>query len=254
MLRANRLLVAGLGAAAILVGCGGGSSSSSSSGFAAKADAACKKGSDQALAADNRFTPSAAGAVTLMTAYETAIGQEISTLRSLTPPASTKAVFNAFIADLGGVSTEFENAKTAAQSNNLKAYNAAQNRIDAKSVVAYKQAASAGLTLCAGKLPAADVAALTTLVVAGAVHPTASMCRTSMTQAFLNSNYRGSVAVCEREFPASRVKSAQVTAIYGILPSATIYLTQSARSVPHLELTALKVSGVWKIDQVRTLP
>ena len=75
-----------------------------------------------------------------------------------------------------------------------------------------------------------------------------------MPRSFLRPITGGDVNKCREQITQSPASSAQVTQLYGILPSATVFLTQQGASPPKLLLTFLKQQGVWRLDSAAPQP
>lgn len=241
---------------AVIAGCGSSNSSSSSgsSSFAANADAACKADSERSTAAARNFNGTAQAAAQLMSSYASSQDTLIAKLKKLTPPSNAKSAYNAIIADEVSIRSDIQKARGAAQSNDIKTFTAAQHHASIVGQDIRSKAAAAGLTLCAGKLPDADVAAIKKLAVAGAVHPTPSLCTTSVTQRFLTTAFHGSVATCKKQIVMNVAKSATVEKVYGIDPAATAVIRQVGATPARLQLSLLKENGTWKVDEASPAP
>jgi hypothetical protein len=212
------------------------------SAFAARADGVCLQGSAALVTANGA-------------AQENQIAvQEVARLRALTPPAAIRQDYSSFV--------DLRARRLAARQAVLAAINAKddagyyRNRAEYRRLLplAYAAASRAGLQDCAGKLPAGDVSAISTLLRREEAHPQASDCRNSLTRQFVTDHYRD-LATCERELPRAAAAGVRVAEIRGTLPFATAQVTESGGNAPARtqEFTLLKVDGGWRIHRIRAL-
>ncbi len=243
-----------IAAAIALTACGGGSNSSSTSGtsasFVIKANAACQTGSAAFLAAQAKPVTSTSAAVALAGNLAGIVQQEVSSLKALTPPSNVASAYQTFVGKQQEQLSDLQAGKSAAQKNDNAAFTASQARFFAATVQSLPYASTAGLSICAEQLPASDQAAIKQLAVTTATHPTASDCTSVFTQRLIATNFGGSVAKCQQEFPKGAAPSASVLVLYGVLPAATVILHQGSKP-SSVVLDLLKVNGTWKIDSAQ---
>ena len=249
-------------AALLLAGCGGGGSAASGtatgasagSSFVSRADLICRTRNDAQVAANHLLNGTASGAGRFTTELGIAYQKQIAALRALSPPAQARSAFDAFVADQESILGNIQAATKAVQKNDVNTYRAQQGQAFATEIASLPKASAAGLTICAEKLPPSDQEAIRKLAIEGAVNPSTELCVHSITHHFLVTNFDGDVNKCKEQITQSRATSAQVTHLYGILPSATVFLTQKGANPPKLLLTFLKEGGTWRVDSVAPQP
>jgi hypothetical protein len=254
--------VLGTPAVLFLAGCGGGgspgkttgASAATGSSFVSQADFICRTRNDANVVASQRILSSPAAAAAFTTEVAAAYQKEIAGLKALHPPASAKDPFAAFIADEQSILNSVHMATQAAQKSDVTGFQAAHGQALATEIDSLPKASAAGLTICAQKLPASDQSAIKKLAIEGSVNPTPDLCVHSVTHHLLLTNFGGSVTKCEEQIATQKATSAQVTHLYGILPSATVLLTQQGASPSKVLLGLLKEKGTWRVDSAGPQP
>lgn len=252
---ARRMLWASIALFPLLAACGGSGSGGGSS-FVSKADAACRTRGEAVAAASQSVATTASDAALYAGKIGSAFRNEVNTLRQLKPSANAKSSFDAFLTDERSIVHLAGAAQNAARANNAQTYGA-----DAKAVLITQQrglskAAAAGLPICAQKLPASEQQPIKALAIASSVHPKASMCTSSVTKNYLAIIWQGSVSKCEHGIVKSPATSATVTQLFGIVPGAWVYVTQSGVPAPERKalLFFVKQNGTWKINSIQPQP
>ena len=246
------LVVPVLAAVTAIAACGG---STPTPGFAGKADALCRDGSAREVAATRAPLtgpgPAAAEAGRLLTIDQNVNGR----LEALTPPANAKKSYDTYLAKRRQFAAAIAQSRQAAQKSVLSQYRAALQRARAATLAAYSSAAAAGLSDCAGKLPPDEARTVTSVIVQGESHPTASECTQHTTERFIAENYGGDLHRCEQQVAKARSSVVKVANVRGITPQAAAYVPESGGSAApaNLLMTLIKQNGVWKIDAVDRL-
>src|SRR5437588_6849318 len=221
-------LVATIGCAAVLTACGssGGSSSStstatSSGNFAARADAVCLKESANEVVVSRTPITSEKMAASQVNALVTALKSDLAELRQLSPPTAMKSSYQAFLAQWPALATAWLRGERALAKSGLAAYDAGiAPRV--RSAI-QTEAGKAGLTTCAGKLPAREASAITALARRATLHPTASLCTVNTTARF--NAVTGGIKGCLQS-TTTYSKSVQVSNVQGTFPQATAIVSR----------------------------
>jgi hypothetical protein len=248
-MRATSWVVATIAAAVTLAACGSGGSQS---GFASKADARCVQASTQEISATRSPLNSGSAAAAQARQIET-INQDLDgQLAKLTPPDTDKSADKAFLAKRTVFVGDIKRAEEAAGRNDPNGWATAQKQAGRDSEAAQAAAAKAGLTACAGKLPASEVAAIRQVIVKGETAPAPSDCVQHTSALFLAQHFNGSVTTCEREIVKSHSGRVTVSKVTGAGPQASAEVDESGGTSPPAKLTMnlIKQDGQWKVDSV----
>lgn len=255
------MLLLSAGTAVFLAACGGssgsgdtGTSAGPGSSFVSRADFACRTRNDATVAASQIVLKTSAQAALFTREIASAYEKELTVLSALKPPASAKNAFAAFVADEESIANSAHQASAAADAGNVDGFNQAHHQALTTEVDSLPKAAAAGLTVCAQKLPASDQAAIKQLAITGTGHPTAAFCSEGITHHFLVTNFDGNQGKCREDLGQTKATTVQVTQLYGILPSATVYVTQQGPKPAELLLGVLKQKGTWRIDSAGPAP